>query len=756
MDNTTAHAYNPTPFIAQELQAPLTHVQAVVSLLQSGSTVPFIARYRKEATGGMDEVNIRTIEERYAYLVELENRRTVILASIKDQGKLTPLLEQQLQQANTKAALEDLYLPYKPKRRTRGMVAKEKGLQPLAEKMLQQPLQGDPLQEAQAFVCEGVDTAQAALNMAQDIVAEHIAEHAQARAFLRETLHKNAYVVSVVVDEKKEEAHKFAQYTDFKESVATIPSHRFLAIRRGEREGFLRMALTCDEAPVLDALMQMFHLHQGSPWCFYLQQACTDSYHRLLFPSVETDVRVDLKMKSDKEAVEVFASNLKHLLLAAPLGEKPVLSLDPGIRTGCKMAVLDATGKFLYNNTLYISQGEKALQQARLALVQALAQFQPRCIAVGNGTAGRETEAFVRETLAQANITHVMVVSVNESGASVYSASDVAREEFPDMDVTVRGAVSIGRRLQDPLAELVKIDPKSIGVGQYQHDVNQTLLAKKLDEVVESCVNHVGVELNTASASLLSRVAGIGETLAKRIVQHREQHGAFTSRAMLREVPGLGPKTFEQAAGFIRIRASQNPLDASAVHPERYALVENIARTLGVPVGNLVGNTALVEQIDVHKYVSEEAGLPTLTDIVSELKKPGRDPRETFEAPVFRSDVFSIEQLNVGMDFEGVVTNVTAFGAFVDIGVHQDGLVHISELSHQFVQHASAVVKVGDKIKVKVLDVDVPRKRISLSCKQATAKPVSEAKPAPAHKQHTPKAQKSTFSNNPFAALKMR
>ncbi|AKF11366.1 Tex family protein [Sandaracinus amylolyticus] len=717
--STKPQAFDPVPFISQELNLPPRGVAAVVKLLEENATVPFIARYRKEVTGGLDEVQIRDIQEKRAYILELEERRASILEEIGKQGKLTDDLKKKILACTTKAALEDLYLPYKPKRRTRATIAREKGLEPLALRILAQSADGDPRVEAQAFVSAEKEVADvaAALAGARDIVAEIVAEHADVRALTREAFEKEGILVSEGVPDKIKEPTKFEQYYEWREPIAEIPSHRFLAIRRGEREGILRASIEVDGERVVPRLENVMKVDRGSPWCGEMSAAIADAFKRLLAPSVENDVRVDLKLKSDRSAVDVFADNLRNLLLSAPLGTKSVIGIDPGLRTGCKVAVVDSTGKFLVNDTIYPSQGAAREEDAKRVLLTLVKRHTPFAIAIGNGTAGRETESFVKKTLKEAGITDVVVVPVSESGASVYSASDVAREEFPELDLTVRGAISIARRLQDPLAELVKVDPKSIGVGQYQHDVHQPLLARKLGEVVESCVNHVGVELNTASASLLAYVAGIGGSLAKKIVKHREEKGAFTSRQQVLEVSGLGPRAFEQCAGFLRVHGAANPLDSSAVHPERYALVERIAKDMGVSLAELVGNTDLAKKIDIQKYVGEGVGEPTLRDIVAELGKPGRDPRASFEPPKFRDDVMEITDLKEGMILEGVVTNVTAFGAFVDLGVHQDGLVHVSKLSDRFIKDPSEVVKVGDKLTVKVLEVDLARKRISLSAR---------------------------------------
>ena len=716
---STTPVFDPVPQLAQELSLPAPRVAAVVNLLAEGNTVPFIARYRKEVSGGMDEVQIRAIEERRGYLLELEERRQAILTSIDEQGKLTDELRAKILACATKAELEDLYLPYKPKRRTRATIAREKGLGPLAERMLAQPLEGNPRVEAAAFVDaeKGVADVDAALQGARDIVAETAAETAEIRAYVRDVFAEQGLVVSEAVADKTTEPTKFEQYYDFREAVKTIPAHRFLAIRRGEAEGILRAHVEVEAEPIIDRIQLMMRRNPQSPFAGELAEAAADGYRRLLAPSVENDVRVDLKMRSDRAAVEVFADNVRNLMLAAPLGTRAVIGVDPGLRTGCKCAAVDATGKFLDHVTFYLIKGDRAVEQARKDLLAFVAKHKPVGLAVGNGTGGRETEAFVRQTLRDAGITDLFVALVSESGASVYSASDIAREEFPDLDLTIRGAISIARRLQDPLAELVKIEPKAIGVGQYQHDVHQPLLAKKVGEVVESCVNHVGVELNTASAPLLSYVAGIDKSVAKKIVAHREQKGAFRTRQDLLTVSGVGPKAFQQAAGFLRIRGGNQVLDGSAVHPERYDLVLRIAADLGVTIQELIGDSGLIGRIDIARYVGDGVGEPTLRDILEELKKPGRDPRDEFEPPRFREDVNTLEDLKVAMQLEGVVTNVTDFGAFVDVGVHQDGLVHISQLSDRFVKDPREVVKVGDKIKVRVIDIDLARRRIALSAR---------------------------------------
>lgn len=745
--------YNPNPQIADELSLPRHGVDAVVGLLNEGNTIPFIARYRKEVTNNLDEVQIRDIQERLHYLNEMQDRRQTILASIESQGKLTEALKGQILGCTTKTALEDLYLPYKPKRRTRATIAKEKGLEPLALRILEQPGQGSPEAEAEVFVNaeKGVDDVEAALTGARDIAAEVISENAEVRAVLREAFATEGVVVSKVVEGKDAAPTKFEQYYNYQENVVKIPSHRYLAIRRGEKEGVLQFQIDIAPETVLFKVRDLIKLKSGTPFAGQLEMALQDSVKRLLLPSVETDIRVELKLKSDRYAVEVFAENLRNLLLSAPLGGRSVIGIDPGLRTGCKCAAVDETGKFLDTITIYLSQGDSSIEKARRELLAFIAKHKPYAIGIGNGTAGRETEAFIRKLIADNGLQNIIAVQVSEAGASVYSASDIAREEFPDLDLTIRGAISIARRLQDPLAELVKVDPKAIGVGQYQHDVYQPLLQEKLDEVVESCVNHVGVELNTASAPLLARVAGIGPSLALKIVKHRDTHGSFKGRKQLLEVSGLGPKAFEQGAGFLRVRGGDHPLDASAVHPERYALVALIAKDMNVTLPELVANQALVSKIDIKRYISDTVGEPTLNDIITELKKPGRDPRATFEKPCFRDDVMEIKDLKLGMTLEGIVTNVTAFGAFVDIGVHQDGLVHISELTDRYIKDPSEAVRVGDKIKVEVLSVDADRKRISLTAKLGKG-PRAQGNTA-ASKQAVQRPSKPGFTSNPFANL---
>ncbi|GAB5542058.1 MAG: Tex family protein [Sandaracinaceae bacterium] len=703
-----------TASVANALSLPDAGVAAVLALLDEGATVPFIARYRKERTGGLDEVQIRAIQERQGTLKALADRKQTVLSAIEEQGALTPALRRAIEACETKTALEDLYAPFKKKRKTRGSMARDKGLGPLADRILAQPRDGSPKRDSQPFVTGEVKDVEDALAGARDIVAETVADDPRVRGLVRETFLSHGRIQTKAARGKKKERSKFEQYYDFAERIERMPSHRVLAILRGESEGFLRWSVDLDHDRLVGQVERVVGVQPGSPFAGQLREAVKDGYARLLTPSLTNDVKSTLKEKADGEAIEVFADNLRDLLLAAPLGEVPVLAIDPGIRTGCKCAALDATGRYLEDDVIY---PDRRRDDAARALVKLVKKHGARAVAVGNGTAGRETEAFAREALKDAGI-DAMVVSVSESGASIYSASDVAREEFPDLDLTVRGAISIGRRLQDPLAELVKLDPKAIGVGQYQHDVDQKRLAQKLDEVVESCVNQVGVALNLASAALLSHVAGLGPSLAKRVVEHRESAGRFTRRRELLKVKGLGPKAFEQCAGFLRIQGGREPLDASAVHPERYPLVQRMAKDLGVSVDALVGDAARARSLDLSRYVEGDVGLPTLRDIVAELEKPGRDPREAFEPPRFRDDVREMEDLKAGMQLEGVVTNVTHFGAFVDVGVHQDGLVHVSQLADRYVSDPREVVKVGDRVQVRVLEVDLQRKRISLSRKQ--------------------------------------
>ncbi|MBX2901838.1 MAG: RNA-binding transcriptional accessory protein [Cyclobacteriaceae bacterium] len=702
--------------IASELNLKPAQVACVLELLATGATIPFMARYRKEVTGSLDEVVLAAIRDRHEQLEELEKRRESILASIEKQQKLTPELAAAIEQATTLNELEDIYLPYKPKRKTRASIAKEKGLEPLAVVLFEQQ-QHAVLDLAKTFINTelGVTTEAEALDGARDIIAEWINENAEARQKIRELFWAEGIVEAVAIKSKMEteEAQKFKDYFDWKEPIKKSPSHRLLAMRRAEKEGFITLNIAPGEQQAIAELEQQF-VRGTSAASEQVALAVKDCYKRLLKPSLETEIRVESKMKADAEAIQVFAANLKKLLLASPLGQKRVLALDPGFRTGTKLVCLDEQGALLFDTVIYQNEPQRETAKSATIVLGLCDRFKIEAIAIGNGTASRETEAFVRGLGLPAQI---LIVMVNESGASVYSASEVAREEFPNHDVTVRGAVSIGRRLKDPLAELVKIDPKSIGVGQYQHDVDQTKLKAGLDDVVVSCVNSVGVELNTASKELLTYVSGLGPQLAKSIVDYRNQHGAFADRKALLKVPRLGDKAFEQCAGFLRIRDSKNPLDASAVHPERYGLVEKFAQDLGCTVQDLMTSAELRQKLDLKKYVSETVGLPTLTDILAELEKPGRDPREKFEVFEFQEGINEMKDLKVGMKLPGLVTNVTAFGAFVDIGVHQDGLVHISHLSDRFVKDANEVVAVQQKVHVTVIEVDIPRKRIALSMK---------------------------------------
>ena len=710
-ENTAAHARR----IAQELGLAVGRAAAVVGLLDGGATVPFIARYRKEATGEMDEVQIAAVRDRLEQLRELDARRASILKSLAENGHLSPALEAAVKKAGTPTELEDLYAPYKPKRRTRATAARERGLEPLADFVFGNQ-DVDPAAEAAKFVSEekGVPDAAAALAGARDIIAERVSEDKDARASCRELFEKTAVLSSAVIRGKEEEGAKFRDYFEWKEPLAAAPSHRVLAIRRGEKEGFLFFRITVDEDAAVSRLERLFVRGNGGGGNA-VREAVRDAWKRLLGPSLETEARLKSKEKADEEAIRVFAANAVELLMAPALGQKSVLALDPGFRTGCKLVVLDAQGKLLHHEVVFPTAGSpRQREDAGTRLRVLCSQFKVQAIAIGNGTASRETELFVRECGLPAD---VPVVVVNESGASIYSASEAAREEFPNEDITVRGAVSIGRRLMDPLAELVKIDPKSIGVGQYQHDVNQAALKRALDDTVVSCVNRVGVEVNTASKQLLSYVSGLNAGIAAEIVAYRDAHGAFRSRGELKRVPRLGEKTFEQCAGFLRIRGGEHPLDASAVHPERYALVERMAKDLGADVSVLLADGRLRSRIRPEKYVSEDAGLPTLRDILGELEKPGRDPREKFEAFSFKEGVREISDLKEGMRLPGIVTNVTAFGAFVDVGVHQDGLVHVSQLSDRFVSNPADVVKVGQRVSVVVTEVDAARSRIGLSMK---------------------------------------
>jgi len=701
--------------IAEELKIKVEQVKATSALLADGGTVPFIARYRKEATGSLNEVAITTIRDRMAQLEDLDKRRESILKSLEERELLTEELQEKISEAETMGVLEDLYLPYRPKRRTRATLAREKGLEPLAEILFKQEDSADPLTEAALFVDpeKGLERSEDALAGARDIIAEWVNENQEARAKMRALYGEKGVLRAKVIPGKEEEGAKYRDYYDWEEPAESAPSHRVLAVFRGEKEGFLSARLNPPEEDALAVLEAMF-VKGDSAASQQVKAAVHDSYKRLLAGSMDTEMRMACKERADTEAIKIFAYNLRELLLAPPLGQKNVMAIDPGIRTGCKVACLDRQGRLLHTETIHPFESEQRRSAAGATLLKLCGTYKAEAIAVGNGTGGRETVTLVRSLDLPRKIPAVLV---NESGASVYSASELARKEFPDLDVSYRGAVSIGRRLMDPLAELVKIDPKSIGVGQYQHDVNQQALKRSLDDVVTSCVNAVGVEVNTASEQLLTYVSGLGPQLATNIVAYRNEHGPLSCREDLKRVPRLGPKAFEQAAGFLRIRNGKNPLDASAVHPESYPLVEAMARDMACTVQDLLAYDVLRRRIDPAKYLSENVGMPTLKDILTELAKPGRDPREHFDTVDFAEGIEKIEDLEPGMKLPGVVTNVTAFGAFVDIGVHQDGLVHVSQLSNRFVKDPRKVVKVNQRVTVTVLDVDLKRKRIGLSMK---------------------------------------
>ncbi len=705
--------------IAKELGLQVQQVANTIYLLDNGGSIPFIARYRKELTGSLDEVEIANIRDRINQLRELDKRRESIIESIKEQGKLTPELEKQLLATTTMAELEDIYLPYKPKRKTRGSMAKAKGLEPLAELIFAQEYFDIDAKAAEFINTElGVNTIEEAIAGACDIIAEWINENSQLRSRIRLLFEKESVIESKVVKGKEIEGRNYETYYEVKESLPKSPSHRVLAMFRGENEGFLKISI---EPPaekaweIIDKYILKAHNRAG----LLVKDTIRDSYKRLLQPSMETEMRQLAKRRADDEAIRVFAGNLKQLLLAPPLGHKNVLALDPGFRSGCKVVILDKNGKLLHNETIYPHPPQNELKQAMNKIENLVDAYKIEAIAIGNGTAGRETENFVRRIKFKRDI---QAIVVNESGASVYSASAVAREEFPDYDVTVRGSVSIGRRLMDPLAELVKIDPKSIGVGQYQHDVNQTALQKSLEDVVVSCVNSVGVDLNTSSKELLTHVSGVGPVLAKNIIDTRNKNGAFASRSDLKKVPRFGEKAFEQAAGFLRIQNAQNPLDASAVHPESYGIVARMAKSVKCTIPELMANAELRKQINLKDFITDTVGMPTLNDIMDELAKPGRDPRKRFDLFEFDKNVHDMKDLIPGMELPGIVTNITAFGAFVDIGVHQDGLVHISQMANRFIKNPNEVVTLNQKVTVKVVEVDSERKRIQLSMKDVEQK----------------------------------
>jgi len=729
--------------IAAELSIAEKQVTATIELLDEGATVPFISRYRKELTGTLDEVQVTTIRDRVQQLRDLDKRREAILKSLTDMGKLTPELEKQINEAETMVGLEDIYLPYRPKRKTRATTAREKGLQPLADLLMEQKRVDIELEASKYIDTEkGVKSFEEALAGARDIIAEFISENAEVRTQMRNLFIEKGVFQSKVVEGKEQEGIKYKDYFDWTEPVKSVPSHRILAMRRGEKEEMLWLDLKPEEEEAIALLENAFVIGNNTA-ADQVKQAIADGYKRLLKPSMETEVRLFTKKKADEEAIRVFAENARQLLLGAPLGQKRTMAIDPGFRTGCKVVCLDEQGKLLEYTAIFPHTGAGQAREAEKTTKHLFEKYNIQAIAIGNGTAGRETEVFVRNL----NLPGVAIVMVNESGASIYSASDVAREEFPEQDITVRGAVSIGRRLMDPLAELVKIDPKSIGVGQYQHDVDQNKLQTSLDDTVMSCVNAVGVELNTASKQILAYVSGLGPQLAQNIVEYRDQNGAFKKREQLKKVPRLGEKAFEQAAGFLRIRHAENPLDTSGVHPERYALVEQMAKDLKCSVKELMSDDKMRKSIPLLKYTSETVGLPTLNDIMAELAKPGRDPREQFEAFSFTEGVNSINDLKVGMKLPGLVTNITNFGAFVDIGVHQDGLIHLSQITNRFIKDANEVLKVNQKVEVTVTDVDINRKRIALSMKDNEAKPAERERREPASAQRP--YQKPASNNKP-------
>ncbi|QKE35497.1 RNA-binding transcriptional accessory protein [Vibrio fluvialis] len=724
--------------IAKELNVRSEQVIAAVKLIDDGNTVPFIARYRKEVTGGLDDTQLRTLDSRLAYLREMDDRRQTIIKSIQDHGKLTPELEQAIQDADSKTRLEDLYLPYKPKRRTKGQIAIEAGLEPLADKLWTQP-ETDPEREAERYIAadKGIDDSKAALDGARAIIMERIAEDANLLEKIRQHLTRNAEIVSRVVEGKERDGEKFKDYFDHREPISKVPSHRALAMLRGRNEGFLTLTLNAD--PELEETARQSYCETliAEHYGIHLSQAAADAWRKQVISwswrikvsmHMETELMSAMKERAEIDAIDVFATNLKDLLMAAPAGPRATLGLDPGLRTGCKVAVVDATGKVLATDTIYPHQPHNQYDRAMASVAALVKQHHVDLIAIGNGTASRETDAFAADLIKRGNL-KVQKITVSEAGASVYSASELAAKEFPNLDVSLRGAVSIARRLQDPLAELVKIDPKSIGVGQYQHDVSQSMLAKRLDAVVEDCVNAVGVDVNTASPALLTRVAGLSSTLAQNIVDYRDENGRFDSRSALKKVPRLGPKAFEQCAGFLRIMDGKNPLDASAVHPEAYPVVKNIAEKNQKAIKALIGNSEFLRNLRAVDYTDEHFGVPTVSDIIKELDKPGRDPRPEFKTATFADGVNEVSDLEIGMVLEGVVSNVANFGAFVDIGVHQDGLVHISALTDRFVSDPREVVKAGDIVKVKVMEVDVQRKRIALTMR-LNDEPGQESRPA--------------------------
>ena len=701
--------------VAEELGVATSQVLNTVALLDGGATIPFISRYRKELTGGLDEMAVAQIRDRMDQLKELDKRRDTILRSVEEQGLMTPEFQKQIQEAETMSELEDLYIPFKPKKRTRATMAREKGLEPLARIIMAQK-EDDLRGRAARFIDEekGVHTEADALAGARDIIAEWVNEHRYARSRIRRLFARDGALTSRVVRGKELEGQNYLSYYEWQEAAMKTPSHRYLAMVRGETEGFLKLSIQPPKDKAIPLLEEIFVKDRRHPSAEQISMAVTDSYNRLLQPSMETEIRSLLKDRSDEYSIRVFTDNLRQLLMEPPLGQKNVLAIDPGFRTGCKVVCLDRQGNLLHNETIYPHPPENKVREAEKKILSLIDAYHIEAIAIGNGTAGRETERFIKSIRFKNDLIALMV---NESGASVYSASKVAREEFPDYDVTVRGAVSIGRRLMDPLAELVKIDPKSIGVGQYQHDVNQPMLQRSLEDTVMSCVNQVGVEVNTASRHLLSYVSGLGPSLAQNIVDFRKKNGPFRSRKEFMQVPRFGDKAFEQSAGFLRIHDADNPLDFSAVHPESYPVVEKMAEHVGSSVEELIRNREIRQKIRVEDFISAKTGLPTLKDIMEELAKPGRDPRKKFEQFEFQKGINSLQDIQPGMELPGIVTNITAFGAFIDVGVHQDGLVHISQLADRFVRDPKEVVKIHQKVMIRVLDVDLERKRASFTMK---------------------------------------
>jgi len=726
--------------VSEKLAIPEKQVIAVLELLAEGATIPFIARYRKDKTGALDEVQIQKIQEEAKFQQEFSERKIFIEKTITEQGKMTDFLQEKINEATTINELEDIYLPYKPKRKTKAQTARDNGLEPLALLLLKQENIA-PQKEAITFINEKITDADMALQGARDIIAELVNEDAEVRAKMRKLFEQTATIQSKILSEKEEAGIKYKDYFDFAEPVSKIPSHRILAIMRGFMEGFLKMTISPDEETALLKIENQL-LKANNEAAEQVKKAIKDSYRRLLQPSLESEFRMALKTKADEEAISVFAENLRQLLLSSPLGSKRILAIDPGYRTGCKVVALDEKGELQKTDLIFVHEKNFKLTEAEHKIKEHISKYGIEAFAIGDGTAGRETEQFIKGLN-----TGLPVFLVNEDGASIYSASEIAREEFPEQDITVRGAVSIGRRLMDPLAELVKIDPKSIGVGQYQHDVNQVRLKEKLDQTVVSCVNAVGVNLNTAGKYLLSYVSGIGPSIAENIVNYRKEKGGFTNRKQLKEVPRLGEKAYEQCAGFLRIKNGNNPLDESGVHPESYKIVEQIARDAGIALKEIIGNENVINKVPSQSYVTENIGLHTLQDILKELKKPGLDPRH--QAQVFEfANIYSIEDVKVGMIVPGQVTNLTRFGAFIDIGVKQDGLVHVSEIAYKYITDPGEVLKLNDKVRVKVMEVDLPRKRIALSIKQTQEMPESRQRPAFSNKQSTLSSQSRDQQNH--------